>query len=265
MTPLRRRLAIAGAVLLVLLLVGVGTLAYFWNQATALPDWYTEGDATEYSGAPVPGSDVPGGPSQWIAFDEQGNRLPDPEPAPGSSPFFTWPSEPEPGASVEGMPRRHYDYAEPPVAAPAPRAVAPRSGPKPDRYEMRGFHRHARKPSPAIQASRAVYEDGRLEIGVILDLQQLPVERLKPRDRTRYENAVANFPGIMERDIWVGVEDEPMSVEGYLALSPDAEVRVGKLTYSLDGAAKRLGMTPLELRFEVNRELRRLGFVDPDA
>jgi hypothetical protein len=63
----------------------------------------------------------------------------------------------------------------------------------------------------------------------------------------------------------VGVDDEPMSVGGYLALSPEAEVRVGKLTYSLDSAAKRLGMTPIELRMEVNRELRRLGFVDPDA
>jgi hypothetical protein len=263
MTPLRKKLAIAAAVLLALLLVTIGVAAYFWNQATALPEWYTDGDASEYVGNLELGSDVPPGPSHWIAFDEQGNRLPDPEPEPGV--FFTWGPEPAPEAipSPEGMPRRYYEYAEAP--APPPRASAPRTGPKPDRYEMRAFHRHARKPSPAIQASRALYEDGRLEIGVILDLQELPVDRLKPRDRTRYENAVANFPGIMERNIWVGVDDEPLSVGGYLALSPDAEVRVGKLTYSLDSAAKRLGMTPIELRMEVNRELRRLGFVDPDA
>ena len=99
----------------------------------------------------------------------------------------------------------------------------------------------------------------------ILDLQALPVDRLKPRDRDRYERAIVSFPGIMERDIWVGVDDEPLRVGGYLALSPDAEVRVGKLTYSLDSAAERLGMTPIELRMEVNRALRRLGFVDPDA
>jgi hypothetical protein len=264
MTPLRRRLVIAGAVLVALVLVGLGVLAYLWTQATALPDWYTAGNASEYAGPPELGSDVPGGPSQWIAFDEQGNRLPDPEPAPGV--FFTWPSDSafDPAATPEAMPRRSYDSTEAPVAPP-PRASRPRTGPKPDRYEMRGFHRHAREPSPAVRASRAVYEDGRLEIGVILDLQQLPVERLGPRDRARYERAIASFPGIMERDIWVGVEDEPLRVEGYLALSPDAEVRVGKLTYSLESAAKRLGMTPLELRLEVNRGLRRLGFADPDA
>jgi len=264
MTPLRKKLAIAGAVLLALLLVAAGVVAYFWNQATALPDWYTEGDNSEYVGDPELGSDVPPGPSHWIAFDEQGNRLPDPEPAPEA--FFAWDSEPPPEAAPDpaAMPRRYYDYAEA-RPAPPPRASAPRTGPKPERFEMRAFHRHTAKPSPAIQASRAVYEDGHLEIGVILDLQKLPVDRLKPRDRARYDNAVANFPGVMERNIWVGVDDEPLSVGGYLALSPEAEVRVGKLTYSLDGAAERLGMTPVELRLEVNRALRRLGFVDPDA
>jgi hypothetical protein len=261
MTPLRKKLAIAAAVLFALLLVGAATLAWFWNQATALPDWYTDGDRREYAGTPEDGSNVPPGPSRWIAFDEHGNRLPGPEPEPSA--YFEWPAEAE--TDPEAIPRRDYDYAAEPPPAPTPAVRLPRTGPRPERYEMRGFHRHARKPSPAVQASRAVYEDGRLEIGVILDLQQLPVERLKPRDRTRYENAVANFPGVMERDIWVGVDDEPLSVGGYLALSPEAEVRVGKLTYSLDGAAERLGMTPMELRLEVNRELRRLGFVDPDA
>jgi hypothetical protein len=259
MTPLRKKLAIAATVLLSLLLITAGVLAYLWNQATALPEWYTEGNASEFAGVPED-ADVPPGPSRWIAFDEQGNRIPEPEPEPGSA-YFAWPAEAEP----EAMPRRYYDYAEA-APAPPPRVRPPRTGPKPERHEMRGFHRHVRgKPNPAIRASRAVYEHERLEIGVILDLQQLPVDRLKPRDRARYERAVQNFPGIMERDIWVGVEDEPLRVGGYLALSPDAEVRVGKLKYSLDGAAERLGMTAIELRLEVNRELRRLGFVDPDA
>jgi hypothetical protein len=261
MTPLRKKLAIAGAILLALVLIVAGTLAYVWTQATALPDWYTEGDLAEYAGTPEDGTDVPPGPSHWIAFDEQGNRLPDAEPAADG---FLWPAEAEATAQPSALPRRYYDYAEP-VPAPTPRVRPPRTGPKPERYEMRGFHRHARKPSPAVQASRAVFEDDALEIGVILDLQQLPVDRLKPRDRARYERAIANFPGIMERDIWVGVHDEPLRVGGFLALSPGAKVRVGKLTYSLDGAAERLGMTGMELRLEVNRELRRLGFVDPDA
>jgi hypothetical protein len=262
MTPLRKKLVIAGAVLLALVLVALGSLAYVWNQATALPEWYTEGNASEYVGTPE-ASDVPPGPSRWIAFDEQGNRLPEPEPEPGDA-LFPWPAEAEAEPEAEAMPRRYYDYGAPSVA-PAPRVRTPRTGPKAERHEMRGFHQHARKPSPAIRASRAVYEHERLEIGVILDLQQLPVDKLKPRDRARYDRAVQNFPGIMERDIWVGVEDEPLSVGGYLALSPAAEVRVGKLRYSLDSAAERLGMTPIELRLEVNRELRRLGFVDPDA
>lgn len=254
MTPLRKKLAIAGAILLGLLLIAVGSLAYLWNQATALPEWYTEGNIEDFAGEPSD-SDGPPPPSHWIALDDRGNVLPDPEPEPG---FFA----PAP-APAEAAPRRYYDYSEP---APAPRVRKPRTGPKPERYELRGFHQQGvRKPSPAVRASRAVYEGGRLEIGVILDLERLPVDKLKPRERARYERAVESFPGVMDRDVWVGVEDEPISVGGYLALSPDAEVRVGKLKYSLADAAKRMGMTPVEMRMELNRELRRLGFVDPEG
>ncbi len=249
MTPLRRRLAIAGGVLLALILVAVGVVAYFWNQATALPEWYTEGNIEQFEGEPQD-EDGPRPPSRWIALDEQGNQLPEPE------------AELDP--ALEGMPRRYHDYA--PTPAPAPRSRKPRTGPDVKRHEMRGFHRPVRgNPNPAIRASRAVYENGHLEIGLILDLERLPADKLKPRDLERYERAKRSFPGVMDRDVWVGVEDEPIRVGGYLALSPEAEVRVGKLTYSVDAAAKRVGMTAVELRMEVNRELRRLGFVDPEA
>lgn len=259
MTPLRRRLAIAAAALLAVGLVVVGVLGYVWTQATALPEWYTEADPLEYAGeGEGDPSGGPAAPPQWIAFDEQGNRLPDGEDDP-AHPVIALETAPPPAT-----PRRHDSYDRQQPAPPRPRAA--RMGPAPKRHELRGFHRSGKgRPSPAVRASRAVYEDGHLEIGVILDLQRLPKDELKPRDRARYDRAVERFPGIMERDIWVGVEDEPLRVGGYLALSPSAEVRVGKLRYSLDGAAKRLGMTPIELRLELNRALRRLGFVDPEA
>ncbi|MCA9707999.1 MAG: hypothetical protein KDK70_19255 [Myxococcales bacterium] len=253
----------------VLLLLAAGVVAYLWHQATALPDWYTEGELGDYAGEPVEGEE-PGAIHHWIALDEQGNQIPDFDPA--------------------SLPRRYYTYDDPSTEPPAVDPAAdPAAGPtlrkrmrsgsgsgsgsgktKAKRHELRGFHVRTGKDgkpqrSPAVRASRAVYEDGRLEVGLILDLSRLPKDELRPRSRERYERAVTNFPGLTKRDVWVGVEDEPISVEGYLQLSPGAEVRVGKLTYSLATAAKRMGMTELEMRMEINRELRRLGFTDPEA
>ena len=266
MTPLRKTLAITAVVLLGLGLVAAGVVGYLWTRATALPEWYTEGDPADYAGEPE-AAVGPRAPSRWIALDEQGNPLAHHELDAGAEPEAGPVIAFEPAPAPAGTPRRHYDY-EPdhaePVASARPRRA--RTGSEPKRHELRGFHRNAKgKANPAVRASRAVYEDGQLEIGVILDLQRLPKDQLKARERARYERAVERFPGIMQRDVWVGVEDEPLSVAGYLALSPEAEVRVGKLRYSLDGAARRLGMTPIELRLELNRALRRLGFVDPEG
>ncbi|MEX1362520.1 MAG: hypothetical protein AB1Z98_05300, partial [Nannocystaceae bacterium] len=184
-------------------------------------------------------------------------------------------AEPLPPATAPtpGLPPRPDSSAASPdtvEATPPPRRRRPPADASAKRHELRGFHVRrgkdgTRKTNPAIQASRAVYEDGALEIGVILDLSKLPQDKLKPRDRERYARAIKSFPGITKRDVWVGVEDEPISVGGYLQLSPEAAVRVGKLEYSLAGAAKRLGMSSVELRMELNRALRRLGFVDPAA
>ncbi|MEM7151770.1 MAG: hypothetical protein AAF799_02965 [Myxococcota bacterium] len=248
-----KKLAIA---LLLLVLVVAGVLGWLWHRATELPEWYTEQSLEEYAGQPVR-EDGTVAPPQWIALDEQGQRLPQAEPelAPSAAP-------PPVDAQAEGAPA---------TAQPSPRKRR-RAEPNPaaKRHELRGFHVRRGKDgrprsSPAIKASRASYESRRLEIGVILDLSRLPRDKLKKRDRIRYQRAVDNFPGITDRDVWVGVEDEPISVGGYLQLSPEAEVRIGSLTYSLASAAERMGMSSMELRLELNRELRRLGFVDPEG
>ena len=63
-----KKLAIA---LGVLLLLGAGVLGWLWHQATALPDWYTEGDAQQYAGTPE-GDEGPAPAPGWVALDEQG-------------------------------------------------------------------------------------------------------------------------------------------------------------------------------------------------
>ncbi len=241
-----KKIAIVVAVLVV---VAAGAVGWMWHQATALPDWYTEQPADELEST-QPGSEP--APPRWIAQNEDGQVVPDATPVP----LAPAPQD-ENGA----------DETAPPRPAPSP-ARRTRSSPAAKRHELRGFHRARTKKGKdhgAVKASRAVYQDGHLEIGLILDLSRLPRDELKKRDRQRYDRAVANFPGVTERDVWVGVDDEPITVMGYLQLSPQAEVRVGKLTYSLASAAKRIGMRPIELRVQLNRELRKLGLVDPEA
>lgn len=235
-----KKIAIGVAIVAV---IGLGIVAWFWHQATALPDWYVQEDGQQ---SPLQPND-PEDPPRWVAVDPEGKPLKEYEPIP---------------LEVQDAPEADAK------APPAPKATKGRA--KGKRHEIRGFHRRAvpgedGKQVQAVKASRATYEDGELELGMIVDLSRFPKDKLNDADRRRLDKAVKNFPALTKRDVWVGVEDHPLNVDGYLQLGPHAQVRVGKLRYSLASAATKVGMTPAQLRTELNRELRRLGLVDPDA
>jgi hypothetical protein len=234
-----KKTGIAAAVALVTV-IAVG--AYLWHQATALPDWYTQADPAtleEYTAEDA--AEAP--PPQWIALPE--------------------PTAETPVESVEAVDETASKPSD--DDADSPRHARRRKSAS--RHELRGFHRRGKKGSgrSAIRASRAVYESGRLEAGVVFDLSRIPKDKLVQRDRELYDRAVDQFPGITRRDVYIGIEDRPVNRDGMLQLGPSPRVRVGNLRYSLDKAARKIGMTPAQLRDEFDRELHRLGFIDPAA
>jgi hypothetical protein len=243
-SPLAKRIALG---VVVLLLLGAAGLYWLWRQATALPEWY-EANAAEMerdSGAEAP-------PARWVGLDERGDPIVD-----------------DAFDAIEFGPTEA--PAPSPSAVPAPDLKAPpkRARRRARSHEMRGFHRAPRPKaaagSKAVKASRAHYEDGRLEAGMVVDLSKIPKDELSEKDRALHDRAVRNFPGLTRRDVYVGIEDRPVTREGYLQLGASPQVRVGNLRYPLHKAANKLGIAEVRLRRDIDRELRRMGLVDPDA
>lgn len=136
------------------------------------------------------------------------------------------------------------------------------------RKELRNFHRRAAKQDPTvakvIKASRASFEDGKLEMGVVADLRNLPNDKLNDSQRELFQKVHDNFPSATDREIYIGVEDPaPVLKDGKIELGPTAKLKVGDLTYDLDAAAARLGMSADKLRAQFNAEARRLGVTAP--
>lgn len=136
--------------------------------------------------------------------------------------------------------------------------------------ELRNFHRRAAKKNPdvkaVVKASKATYEDGQLEAGVVADLTKLPTEKLNESQQSLYQRARAAFPSLTDRDVYIGVEDPaPVLKDGRMELGPSAKVKIGNFTYSVDAAAEKLGMSPDKLRAELNQQFRELGVQAPPA
>jgi hypothetical protein len=223
-----RKIAI---VLVVLALAGVGFLVHLWREVTALPEWAEDEIDVEES---VPAAD--GSPAlqpQWV--------------------------------EVEADPPK---VAAKPEQAPA-KAEAPKPKKKRGRRVLKNFHlRSAAKnavAAKAVRKSRAVYEDGDLEAGVIVNLSKIPRDKLEKRDRQLLDRAFRAFPFLRNRAVYVGIEDEPISRKGFLQLGRKTRVRVGKLEYSLAALARKLDLDAKQVRRQIDREMRRLKLTDPDA
>lgn len=245
-----RKVAIGfGIVLLVLLVTAVGTGAYLWRQATAMPEWADEAMAeveADTDGAPVD----PG----WVEMDGDDGEDWDSVAPPAV--------QPEPALSQGGPPR--------PAQGPAPETRKKKTGKKgTGSRQMRNFHLRTASQDKALRkatrASRAVYQDGTLEAGFVLDMSRLSREDLKEKNRPMYDRALKVFPPLRGTKVYIAIVDQPVSDGGYLQLGHGTRVKIGNLDYSLPSAARRLGLSPKKVKKEINRELRRLKVTDPDA
>jgi hypothetical protein len=225
-----RKIAI---VLVVLALAGVGFLVHLWREMTALPEWAEHEIDVEASMEVAEGSGKPVPEPKWVEVERDPAKV-----------------------------AKKREQAPAKAEAPAPKK-------KRGRRVLKNFHlRTAAKnavAAKAVRKSRAVYEDGDLEAGVIVNLSKIPKDKLAARDRQLLDRAFSAFPFLRDRAVYVGIEDEPVSRGGFLQLGRKTRVRVGKLEYSLGALARKLDLDAAQVRKQIDREMRRLKLTDPDA
>ncbi|TPV94967.1 MAG: hypothetical protein B7733_12470 [Myxococcales bacterium FL481] len=155
-----------------------------------------------------------------------------------------------------------------PVGPPPP-PQASSSAAAPRTREVRNFHLRSTAKNPAwreaVRGSRATFEDGTLEAGVVISLDKLPRRSLSANDRKTIDRALKAFPALRKREVYVGLEDRTVTRDGILQLGSSTKIRVGQLRYPLSTVAKRLGLSAPSIRRQINRELRRLKVKDPEV
>jgi hypothetical protein len=134
-------------------------------------------------------------------------------------------------------------------------------------YVLRNPHLRAEvKKAPlqkAIKKSRATYDKGDLEAGAVLNLSEMDLESLSPKERENYQKTIDAFPALTGRDVYVGIEGGVDRGDGTITLGRDTKLRIGDTSYSLASAAKRLKMSEAQLRESIEKELARMNVQIP--
>lgn len=101
-----------------------------------------------------------------------------------------------------------------------------------------------KKGSALLQTTKGVrttIRDDSVEIGAVVNTAELSQQEAK------IEQAIAKFPLLKDRDIYVAVEGQPTAINGQLQFDENTLIKVGNLSMTVTETAQRLGVSPDKL------------------
>jgi len=221
-----------------------GVLAYSWQQATYLPDWYqTEGASPFRSLSKVAIALEPQSRSQQSSRPES---LESPLSLPSSANAAILPATlPEPFAVMPNDAR-----VNDPVTLVFDRAKA-------EAWLQATVTRHLAKSNiaPAILGFQVNLDKDRLRGGAVIRIADLPLDQLNPQEQRLVQQTMELLPALRHRQLYIGVEGQPIVQGGRLRFDEDAQVRLGNLKLPLRDAAARLGVSQSDLERQFSLEL----------
>ncbi|MGI0491226.1 hypothetical protein ACN4EG_05400 [Alkalinema pantanalense CENA528] len=111
------------------------------------------------------------------------------------------------------------------------------------------------KASTAIKGIHTEIKNNQLQAGAVVDLAELQQSQLSHQEKALLRDAIQRIPGFHDRQIYLGLEGQPRMVNGQIQLDPNTQVKVGKLSFSLNQIAQRVGVPPEHLQNQINRTL----------
>ncbi len=204
--------------LLLVLAVAAAGLLYLGRQATTLPDWY-DPDAVAAGTAEV-------GDTLAEPVTQTGSGEPARPTSSAESPRATAPSRVETPADVAREVRREL------------KQEAARDGTlRLDEGELNALLERALASDPdarrvrdATRAVRATFEDDRLVVGAITDLDRLTAAARDAKERAAIGKLKRLAPWIGGREFYLGVEGQPQARDGRLTFD-GVSVKVGQLAF----------------------------------
>jgi len=194
--------------------VAIGVPYYFWQQATATPDWYRDRASVRLDDA--------------TAIQNAQQRV--------AEKIAT--AQPQPDGTHE------VDLTEQDVNAIAV-------------TEIDNLAKHTQL-TDAIQSVNSTIQHGRIESGAVINLAKVPTASLSPIERKIVAQVRQTFPGLVDREIYVGIEGQPTVQNGQLQFDDSLRIKIGNVSLTTADVAQRLGVSEETLWRSLNRELRAL-------
>jgi hypothetical protein len=208
-------------VLMVLGSVG-GVLFYFWQQATQLPQWYVNAAPPSVTGE----TQLQGGSQSQMQQQRQ---------------------------TLETKIADRVDRA---IESGQPADLQLDSKEVNSLLTSELTRTATAKLGRAVKGVNTTIKDGKVESGAVVNLAEVPLDRLSAAERSTVTKMITAFPNLNQRTIYIGVEGQPIVRDGQVKLDSNTRLRLGDLSFTPAEIAQRLGVSEEKVRQQLELQLQ---------
>ena len=241
-----------------LLILGSASVAYyFWSQATKLPDWYVSKGVS---------SDKLINLSNEVEVQAVKTKLQE---------KIDTKIEDSINARQEVSPKlARLDGYE--VNTDAPQNTQAQENSRPIQIDLseKDFNElvvssvaENRPDSKVLETTKGfntTIKDGNLESGAVINVSEIPKEKLEQREKAFVEKITKTFPFLENQDVYIGIEGKPKVENGQLKFEEDTRIKLGNLSLTISELSQKLGIPEdkIKERLKLELELGKLKISD---
>lgn len=113
--------------------------------------------------------------------------------------------------------------------------------------------------SQAVKGSNTTIRNGKVESGAVLSISDIPVDQLEASEKEALQKAIATFPNLKNKEVYVGIEGKPKAENGQLAFDDNTNIKLGNLSFTVLELSNRLGVPKERVEEAINLDLKELN------
>lgn len=219
-----------------------GVAAYYWQQATQLPAWYTASQSESSASLQEPTATSP-----TIAAEAGQPRSGQTATNPRSS--AQSPATKQAGANATDSSRL--------AAQKQPTKQQLRQSELTQLFTTEITRKaESKKLGSALKGANTTIKNGTVESGAVVNLSNLSPDQLPPEERAFFSKLMAAFPELSRQSFYVGVEGKPTVKNGQAQLQDDLRVKLGNLSFTPAQLSDRLGIPEDQIRQQLQLQVQ---------
>lgn len=110
----------------------------------------------------------------------------------------------------------------------------------------------------AVKGSNTTIKSGKVESGFVANLSDVPVDELPAGEKSVLEKLTKAFPYLKDQEVYIGIVGQPKVENHKIKFDDNTLIRVGNLRFPLSELSKRLDIPQADLQRTISFELGKL-------